>query len=97
MDVALPFASCFLLLPSSLSNFCKMAAQMNFAPVLVQPVPRRMLLTMTEAFPDGLPPPPENMPDWFPMDYDQFAGFYCTVNLSCFEILLANVNIHSAQ
>jgi hypothetical protein len=67
------------------------------APALVQPVPRRTLLTMTEAFSDGLPPPPENMPDWSLMDYDQFAGFYCTVNLGCFEILLANVNIHSAQ
>jgi hypothetical protein len=40
MDVALPFASCFLLLPSSLGNFCKMAAQIIFAPALVQPVPR---------------------------------------------------------
>jgi len=97
MDVTLPFASCFLPLPSSLGNFCKMAAQIIFPPALFQPVPRRTLLTMTDTFPDGLPPPPENMPDWSSMDYDQFVEFYCTVDLSCFEILLANVNIHSAQ
>jgi hypothetical protein len=97
MDVALPFASCFLLLPSSLGNSCKMAAQIIVAPAVVQPVPRRTLLTMTEAFPDGLPPPPANMPNWSPMDYDQFAGFYRTVDLGCFQIPLANVNVHSAQ
>jgi len=63
MDVALPFASCFLLLPSSLGNFCKMATKIIVTPALVQPVPRRTLLTITEAFPDGLPPPPANMPN----------------------------------
>ena|SRR5882762_3999215 len=52
---------------------------------------------MTEAFPDGLPSPPVNMPNWSSMDYDQFAGFYCTVDLSCFEIPLANVNVHFTQ
>ena len=97
MDVALPFASCFLLLPFSLGNFCKMATQIILAPALVQPVPRRTLHTMTDAFPDSLPPPPANMPNWSPMDYDQFTGFYHIVNLGCFEIPLANVNIHSAQ
>ena len=30
-------------------------------------------------------------------DYDQFTGFYRTVDLGCFEIPLANVNIHSTQ
>jgi hypothetical protein len=52
---------------------------------------------MTEAFSAGLPSPPDNIPDWSLMDDDQFAGFYCTVNLGCFKILLANVNIHIAQ
>ena len=91
-------AFCFLLPTiTSLGNFCKMAAQIIVAPALVQPAPKQTLLTMTEAFPGGLPPPLENMPDWSPMDYNQFSGFYHTFNLSCFEIPLANVNIHTAQ
>jgi len=52
---------------------------------------------MTDAFPHGLPPPPANMPAWSLMDYDQFARFYRTVDLGCFLVPLANVNIHSAQ
>ena len=77
-----------------------MAAQMIPQPVIINPIPRQTLLSMLEDFPNSLPPPPPpppNMPNWSRMDYNQFAGFYCTVDLGCFEIPLANVNIHSAQ
>jgi hypothetical protein len=80
-----------------IGNFCKMATQIIFAPALVQPVLRRTLLTITEVFPDGLPLPPANMLNWSPMNYDQFTGFYRTIGLGCFQIPLANVNVHSAQ
>jgi len=58
---------------------------------------RLTLLTMDQAFPNGLPAPPTDMPDWEPMDYDQFAACYQTKDLGCCEIPLLNVNLHPCQ
>jgi hypothetical protein len=96
MDVALPFASCFLLLPSLLGNFCIMAEHIIVASVNVPPS-KRTLSPMREASPDGSPPPLENMPDWALITYDQFAGYYPTVIHHPPNIPLTNVNVHSVQ
>jgi hypothetical protein len=55
------------------------------------------LLSMKDAFPAGLPPPPQDMPDWVSMDYNQFAAFYHLKDLGTFTIPLANVNVHEGQ
>jgi len=50
---------------------------------------------MANAFPEGLPPAPPGLPNWSPMDHDQFAMYYHTAEIGSFEIPIANVNIHT--
>jgi len=87
LDFAQLFAPCLLLLPSFLGHLFEMTAN----------IPTRPLLTMLDAFPEGLPAPPIDMPDWSSMDYNQYAAFFQLKELGTFAIPLANVHVHQGQ
>ena len=52
---------------------------------------------MQEAFPNGLPPPPPNMPNWASTDDDKFAASFHSIDLGTFDIPLTNINVHTQQ
>ena len=87
LDFAQLFAPCLLLLPSFLGHLFEMTVN----------IPTRPLLTMLDAFPEGLPAPPIDMPDWSSMDYNQYAAFFQLKELGTFAIPLANVHVHQGQ
>jgi hypothetical protein len=55
------------------------------------------LRTWLDAFPDSLPPPPINLPEWAAFDYNQFANYYQKCDLGIFTIPLVNTSLHQYQ
>jgi len=52
---------------------------------------------MSDAFPDGLPTPPKDLPEYVSMDFNTFCSRLRLAHVGTFEIPISNVNQHEFQ